>query len=1074
MLLDSLLRGVRELRSRRRGAAGGGRCPSRAQGRLLRCEPLEDRQLLSAIPPLGEFHLFADASLTTPGLVGSYVNQSLRSYAPQDDWRLTQAIAGTRVDAAINFTSNGWGSRNAVGLTHGSNNDWDNFSVQWDGYVQTIDHTTGLATRSDDSSRMWIDLNGDGRFDSSGPEFVNNHWGSAQGATTGPSSPPLAPGAYRVRIQYEASTGANVMQLLPIVEPQVRVAYVIPSNRTPQADGVANLQYSMEVFQAWYRDQMERNGFGPKTFVYETEPDGTTPLIHVVNVAQTDDYLRGDIWGRVGQAAADAGVPIWASGQVWLLMPEIHVENPDGSIVGGVCLGASNASGSGSGVAMVGTNGLVVMNGADLVNNTPYNGLVIPDLGPYPLVKDVSFVWFEGSTLSSLSSSYLGATLHETSHGFGLNHDFRNDSNFHGDLMGNGLRGMRGAIYPNLYPSDDTFLSYGQALALSTSRYFNPVEYAPETNSPAISVSTTGSVVPVNGLLDISFAASDDTGLSCALLLDNGDQIGEMTLSGTSTTSTFETPYYTKGQTDSFTVRVYDVYGNRRDASVSITPTTGYNAAPKPFVRLSTSTLDVGQSLLLSASSTSDPDDPASSLTVEWDLNGDGVFDTVPTTTKTLTLSFAEAGTRLIRARITDPHGAQSLSTPIAIRIFGAPTDITLSPSGVAENQPAGTVVGTFTTSDPNPAHTFTYALVSGDGDSDNASFTIDGNQLKTAAEFDYETRSSYTIRVRTTDQDGSSYEKALAIAVWQVNPNPGSILGRAFADLNGDGTNNDGAPTPRTCTVFLDANNNGSLDEGEISTTTTGNQGSYTLAGLEPGAYTVVEIPPTGWTLTTPVSRTVNVGAGETAIVDFGNSLPWTSSSYTTSPGTKINDLSTITSQLAVADSYPIVDLNVTVKITHPSVSDLRLTLIAPDGTQVRLVNVGDVSGSNLTNTVFDDEAVKSINQGTAPYTGNFRPVQPLQALDLKTMAGTWKLQILDNVKNRKTGTLNSWTLAAIHETTQAMGAAAAASPAAKLTDAALAAYIQYEHQSQPDDSKDKPSSAISAVDLALLDLAS
>ena len=50
MLLDSLLRGVRGLRSRRLGAAGGRRCPSRAQGRLLRCEFLEERQLLSLAP----------------------------------------------------------------------------------------------------------------------------------------------------------------------------------------------------------------------------------------------------------------------------------------------------------------------------------------------------------------------------------------------------------------------------------------------------------------------------------------------------------------------------------------------------------------------------------------------------------------------------------------------------------------------------------------------------------------------------------------------------------------------------------------------------------------------------------------------------------------------------------------------------------------------------------------------------------------------------------------------------------------------------------------------------------------
>jgi hypothetical protein len=41
-----------------------------------------------------------------------------------------------------------------------------------------------------------------------------------------------------------------------------------------------------------------------------------------------------------------------------------------------------------------------------------------------------------------------------------------------------------------------------------------------------------------------------------------------------------------------------------------------------------------------------------------------------------------------------------------------------------------------------------------------------------------------------------------------------------------------------------------------------------------------------------------------------------------------------------------------------------------------------------------------------------------------------------------------------------------------ASLTDAALAAYVQYQHPSQPDDSKDKHSSAIPAIDLALLDL--
>ena len=60
-----------------------------------------------------------------------------------------------------------------------------------------------------------------------------------------------------------------------------------------------------------------------------------------------------------------------------------------------------------------------------------------------------------------------------------------------------------------------------------------------------------------------------------------------------------------------------------------------------------------------------------------------------------------------------------------------APTDISLAPSSVAENQPSGTEVGTLTTTDPNAGDTFTYTLVTGTGDTDNASFTIAGDKLQ-------------------------------------------------------------------------------------------------------------------------------------------------------------------------------------------------------------------------------------------------------------------------------------------------------------------------------------------------------
>ena len=109
----------------------------------------------------------------------------------------------------------------------------------------------------------------------------------------------------------------------------------------------------------------------------------------------------------------------------------------------------------------------------------------------------------------------------------------------------------------------------------------------------------------------------------------------------------------------------------------------------------------------------------------------------------------------------------------VAIAPNRAPTDISLSPSSVAENQPSGTTVGTLSTTDPDAGDTFTYTLVSGEGDTDNGSFNILDSSLRTSASFDYETKNSYSIRVRSTDQGGLWVEKQFTITVTNVNEAP-------------------------------------------------------------------------------------------------------------------------------------------------------------------------------------------------------------------------------------------------------------------------------------------------------------
>jgi hypothetical protein len=132
-----------------------------------------------------------------------------------------------------------------------------------------------------------------------------------------------------------------------------------------------------------------------------------------------------------------------------------------------------------------------------------------------------------------------------------------------------------------------------------------------------------------------------------------------------------------------------------------------------------------------------------------------------------------------IRVKTTDQDGLtfEKELTIGVTDINETPTDLTLSNTSIAENKAIGTGIGAFTSTDPDTGNTFTYSLVTGTGDTDNALFTITGNQLQTNAIFDYETQNIYSIRVKTTDQDGLSYEKQLTIGITNIDEQRSLLL---------------------------------------------------------------------------------------------------------------------------------------------------------------------------------------------------------------------------------------------------------------------------------------------------------
>ena len=95
------------------------------------------------------------------------------------------------------------------------------------------------------------------------------------------------------------------------------------------------------------------------------------------------------------------------------------------------------------------------------------------------------------------------------------------------------------------------------------------------------------------------------------------------------------------------------------------------------------------------------------------------------------------------------------------------PSDITLSNAVLSESATPNTVVGLLTTTDVD-LESYTYELVAGTGDTNNGKFAIIGNKLVTGQTqvFNYDYEKSLTVRIRTTDEDGDTFEKAFVITI--------------------------------------------------------------------------------------------------------------------------------------------------------------------------------------------------------------------------------------------------------------------------------------------------------------------
>ena len=234
----------------------------------------------------------------------------------------------------------------------------------------------------------------------------------------------------------------------------------------------------------------------------------------------------------------------------------------------------------------------------------------------------------------------------------------------------------------------------------------------------------------------------------------------------------------------------YEEGNNSRSIEISTTDDTGGNYSqsfvinitnvsdqPPTDITLSNNTVDEDQPVGTTIGTLSTTDADAGDTHTYTLTTPNDTFQIVGDTLKTNSvLDFETKSSYSLSITTTDNSGG-SFDKTFTITVNDLdenannnPTDITLSNDSIDENALIGTTIGTLTTTDLDSGDTHTYTLTT-----PNDTFLIDGDTLKTNRAFDFETQSSYSLSITTTDSSGGTFDKMFTITINDVEENTNS-----------------------------------------------------------------------------------------------------------------------------------------------------------------------------------------------------------------------------------------------------------------------------------------------------------
>jgi subtilisin-like proprotein convertase family protein len=169
--------------------------------------------------------------------------------------------------------------------------------------------------------------------------------------------------------------------------------------------------------------------------------------------------------------------------------------------------------------------------------------------------------------------------------------------------------------------------------------------------------------------------------------------------------------------------------------------------------------------------------------------------------------------------------------------------------------------------------------------------------------------------------------------------------------------------------------------------------------------------------------SLTVTNGTGS-AVVPFtvATGAQGDFADYTGSPaviGETLPSLRKVLSSVSYAGVAQVSDPGIVEEVrvdidslTHPNISHLSLSLKAPDGTTVPLVDAGHgTAGQSFTGTELVGDPAATTLPATGPYTGTFKADGDLSAMAGLSQQGDWRL-FVSEPNDTEIGRVNAWRL--------------------------------------------------------------